>query len=476
MKINYIPEPDLEFGAGRHIDIRFGLMNYGPFDYANALAPKQIKLGIVGTNETIEGICRWLERARTGFPAKKSNQPNLFPAFSGYGAGTNLQADLLFSNQLQRTIPINEIEQLNSIKDMNERIGIAVQLFLNQIEYLAENSSADIVICAVPNMLLELTQTPSDEDTIAEDQSTYDFRDLLKARAMKWQQHTQIVLPTTYGGPRPNLPKDTSEMFRSIQDEATRAWNLYVGLYYKAKGIPWRLIRHSSQLTACYVGVSFYRSLDKSRLQTSIAQVFNELGDGVIVRGGAAKISKEDRQPHLSEVNAQKLLYDALEVYRTVHLTLPARLVLHKTSAYSDEEMRGFRSAMKEHRVSVADFLHVRQSHTRLLRDAAYPPLRGMLLSLDDIVHILYTRGSVDFFQTYPGMYIPHPLELHCEKTEQTPLFLAEEILGLSKMNWNKTQFDGTDPITIWGARQVGRVLKYIGEDEHMQTRYSFYM
>lgn len=46
-------------------------------------------------------------------------------------------------------------------------------------------------------------------------------------------------------------------------------------------------------------------------LDTSVAQVFNERGDGVIVRGGPARISSEDRQPHLTAEDASELLLAA---------------------------------------------------------------------------------------------------------------------------------------------------------------------
>ena len=47
MNLSYLEEPNLEFGAGRHVDIRFGIMNYGPLDFDSPLAPKHINLGIV---------------------------------------------------------------------------------------------------------------------------------------------------------------------------------------------------------------------------------------------------------------------------------------------------------------------------------------------------------------------------------------------------------------------------------------------
>ena len=64
MKIEFIDEPELEFGTGRSVDIRFGLTNYHPVDFDNRIAPKSIKVGIVGNNETVEGMAGWLEKCR----------------------------------------------------------------------------------------------------------------------------------------------------------------------------------------------------------------------------------------------------------------------------------------------------------------------------------------------------------------------------------------------------------------------------
>jgi hypothetical protein len=68
MKADFLQEPELEFGGGKHIDIKFGLMDYGPLDFDNPLAPKRIKLGIVGMPEAIEGITKWLERCSPEYP------------------------------------------------------------------------------------------------------------------------------------------------------------------------------------------------------------------------------------------------------------------------------------------------------------------------------------------------------------------------------------------------------------------------
>jgi len=89
-----------------------------------------------------------------------------------------------------------------------------------------------------------------------------------------------------------------------------------------------------------------------------------------------------------------------------------------------------------------------RRSPVRLFRDGVYPPLRGTAMRLDEEQTILCTRGSVDFFRTYPGMCVPNPLMLHAQRRD-TPDWnlLVKETLALTKMNWNGTQFDGALPI-----------------------------
>lgn len=115
-------------------------------------------------------------------------------------------------------------------------------------------------------------------------------------------------------------------------------------------------------------------------------------------------------------------------------------------------------------------------SGVRFLRIGAYPPLRGTFLQLGDDKYALYTHGSVEFFATYPGMYVPQTLGIRVERAEQGPLSLAQEILALTKMNWNNTQFDNYEPITLKAARKVGSVFKYLKPTDPFQSRYSFYM
>jgi hypothetical protein len=61
MRLEVFREPELEFGrGGTHVDIRYGLMRHGPLDIDEASAPTQLKVGLVGTEETQarKSVCR----------------------------------------------------------------------------------------------------------------------------------------------------------------------------------------------------------------------------------------------------------------------------------------------------------------------------------------------------------------------------------------------------------------------------------
>lgn len=62
-------------------------------------------------------------------------------------------------------------------------------------------------------------------------------------------------------------------------------------------------------------------------------------------------------------------------------------------------------------------------------------PLRGTHLQLSTTESVLYTQGSVDFYKTYPGMYIPQPVGLRHVAPTQSLETLVAEALALTKMN-----------------------------------------
>lgn len=481
MRALVLDEPELEFAGGnRHIDPRYGIVDYGPADAGSPWAPTEIRVGLVGDAESVEGIRGWLQRCSAELPGKRSPLTHLFPSFPGFAGDRAFQARLLFDPRFERVLPDKTLRGLADHPSAQAVIE-AVDLYASELDVLTDENRVDVIICARPDLPDGQDTTASSHtaatavDTAAPEAAAHEFHDRLKARTMR-SRPVQLLRRDTWD-PSPRARHARAARKLPVQDEATRAWNLHTALYYKAGGVPWRLARDPTDLASCFVGVSFYRALDGTRLHTSVAQVFNERGDGVIVRGGQAALGKDDRQPHLSRDDAEGLLRDALARYRSEHRTAPARVVLHKSSSYSAAEQEGFTAAASAAVLDTLALLWLGDSDpTRLFRDGEHPPLRGTLLTLEADRHLLYTRGSVEFFRVYPGMYIPTPLTLRVVTAAHSARVLAHEILALTKMNWNQTQFDGRLPITLRTARGVGRILRFVHKEQLVATRYAHYM
>lgn len=479
MKARVLHEPELEFRAGnRHIDPRYGISVYGPADAESPSAPHQISIALIGPAQAVDGIRGWLQRCRERIEAKdtKPGQENLHQPFPGFSPDSEFGSELVFDDALVREIPERQLRRL-ARADAASATAEAVQIYADAARSLAETGRCRVIVCARPDELLDREARPpaAEHDEEADEREiTGDFHDLLKAAALTLPAPLQLMRKETWTGA---AAKNDGQPARPLQDEATRAWNLHTALYYKAGGTPWRMRRHSSDLTTCYVGISFYHTADGDELNTAVAQVFNERGDGVVVRGGAAQISNTDRQPHLAQADARRLLLDALAEYRSTHGHQPARIVIHKTSSFTDGEAEGFHAAADERDIDHLEMLWIqRRGAPHLFRTGQLPPLRGTSVQLDERSLLLYTRGSVPYFRTYPGLYVPQPLLIRPESANTDLLAAGSDILALSKMNWNNAQLDERDPLTLRTAYRVGSILKHVPEGARIATRYAYYM
>ncbi len=479
MRARLLEEPELQFGRGRHIDPRFGLLELGPADIEAEAAPHSLPLGIVGTQETIEGVARWLRRCRRVIePPANARQPNFHPPFPGFRAEEGFEARLELDQRLQRPISGRAVRDVSRHETPRARIEAAVELLVGEIAALGERGLPRVVVVAPPLELLAATKPSEVSSTNGHPRGRsrpVELHDLLKARAMRTPIPLQYVLPATYDESKLRKQVAATGRQRQQQDEATRAWNLHTALYYKAGGFPWALHRDRRELDSCFIGLAFFFDANDT-LATSMAQVFDERGDGVIVRGGPAKLTSRDRHPYLERDDAERLLRDALARYRDEHRNLPARVSVHKTSRFRPQEIDGLQAAADAERVEMLELVTIGPTSTRVSRPGQTPPLRGTHVALDDRQHLLYTSGSVPFYGTYPGPYVPQAIGFSLDVAEQSPEQHAREILALTKLNWNNSRLDGRHPITTRAARGIGTILRHLEPDEPIGARYAFYM
>ncbi len=470
----HVNEPELFFGGGnRHVDQKIGLTLYGPAqlpDKADLI--KSINVGIVGTGETVGLAEMWMEKLKREIPSKKESVHS--PSFMGFEKTFNCVLNV--ADQWKEIIPEKEIQQLADLEKYKDCVNKAVDLFVERLQSLVEREPRpQIVICAIPQALIRIigsrktsVAVPEENDVADPLPEAIDFRRALKAKAMGFGIPTQLAKESTFTG------KTTTEE-RPLQDEAMRAWNFSVALYYKAGGLPWRLAEASPR--TCYIGVSFYREyfLSAARTRTSLVQIFTYTGEGLVLRGDRFEWDKKmGKSPHLSKQNAFKLLRDAMDVYQRHMGQTPARVVIHKSSRYWSDELAGFREACQG--IGKVDFVSVGRRGIRFLRQGLYPPLRGTVIQLSKHNYLVYTRGYVPLYRTYPGLHVPHPLEILEHHGDSDIRTVCKEILGLTKMNWNNADYSIREPVTLRFSREIGAILANVPEAVKPRPQYLFYM
>lgn len=470
MKVDrVIPEPILEFGnKGTSWDIREGIAEYGPVDFGTPRGKTEVKLGFVGTGKTIAEFSDWMSSCANGINGENPLNQNLNPNFPGLATNVGFRAK--FSTDPSWVTEIAERE-LKKLSESSSAVSDLAVEFHKRIEALYELSSSrpDVVVCLPPDSVRKWVRPRfmrKDEFEGSDQDDGIDFHDYLKGLCLQTKSVFQLIWPRTY--------QTTS---KEVQDPATRAWNLFGALFYKAGGAPWKLLNPPSGKSTCYVGISFSVREEGGYMHSSLTQVFNDKGEGTILRGGVAHKSEDDHEVHLPKESAERLLVTTIENFRKANDgRKPDRVVIHKSSGYDTGELAGFNAAVDAFEIRFTDFLALNRSDIRLFRYGNYPPLRGTHVILDEQTSILYTRGSVPFYRKYPGPYVPRSLQIRYFQTERSQTELATEILALTKLNWNKTQFDSFYPITLQGSKQIGTIYKWCPNAPDDPITYSFFM
>lgn len=277
---------------------------------------------------------------------------------------------------------------------------------------------------------------------------------------------------------------------RRLQDKSMVAWNFINACYYKNEGTPWSL--DIKDKNTCFIGISFNKVINSedNNVRASIAQAFNYQGKGLVFIGKQFEwdpLKNQTPAPHLTYEYADELITLVLKEYERFNKIKPTRVVIHKTtdfwtgSIHSDfAETEGLKKGITDclgNDIEM-DFVTVKSSKLKLLRhDGDYPVIRGTFLEIDRNYGVLYTTGYIPYYETYPGMHVPHPLDILKFEGDTSITTLSEEILALTKLNFNNCNYYDSLPITIRFAQKVGEIIQYFDDNvTSPPNKYFFYM
>ncbi|MGH3850345.1 MAG: hypothetical protein ACRDRT_11675 [Pseudonocardiaceae bacterium] len=109
------------------------------------------------------------------------------------------------------------------------------------------------------------------------------------------------------------------------------------------------------------------------------------------------------------------------------------------------------------------------------MREVRYPPTRGTLAKIQDR-SFLDSTGYLPYLGRYPHRHLPVPIEIIDHHGDSDPRRIFEEVLALTKLNWNSAGYAETMPITLRFSGLVGDVLREVPADRKPNPRYAFYM
>jgi len=203
---------------------------------------------------------------------------------------------------------------------------------------------------------------------------------------------------------------------------------------------------------------------------TCCSQVFDADGGGMQFVAYGVGEGSDLRNPYLSREQMRLVMARSLALYQDRHAGgISRRLVVHKQTPFTSDEVAGCIDAWAA--TSELACVTLERPHWRGVQLAArnrpgYAVDRGTTLALDGHSALVWVAGNArtatltghgNFLQGKKGTPRPLLLTRHAGCGPLTDL--AEQVLALSKMNWNNNALYDALPCTIRYAQTLARRL-----------------
>ncbi len=489
-------EPHLEFANGQSAsDPHDGLALFGPYSSGTSSHPVTPPYILIGTPEGTAAFEAWAKAMNASAAHPQAEKHRLWPPFPGF--------EIAFGSRWAETptstfiLDRDELLEASRRKDGHERAYAVVEQVLPAFKRLRKlDERVAVAVCVVPDEVWlncrpeSRVASPSDAGISKEEKTlrkrgqtslfdkydldqyrlSPDFRRQLKARTMEFDVPVQLIRESTL-----RLRQEHRMGERSLTPLSDRMWNLGTALYFKSGGKPWKL--RSARDGVCYVGIAFRRAPEGGRTACCAAQMFLDSGDGVVFLGEYGPwYSEEHRQFRLTQAAARKLLGGILATYAELDGRPLKEVFVHCRSSLSREEFAGFEEATPPGCKVVVVRVRPEGRGPRLFRYGTRPVLRGTFLRQDDRSGLLYASGFKARLATYDGWETPVPLHLYVQHGEAEVEQVAQDILGLTKLNYNACKLGDGQPVTVKFSDAVGEVLISNPTVEARRHSFKFYI
>lgn len=453
-------EPLLAFAGGAasalHPHPLLGLQQHGAFDKASfqSYVP-ELRVALVGPRMGRQRVGQLLAGLKSRHqPAERNSYVKPFPGFETlFGVG------LRSADKGVHIVWPDALGELGQGDSPAQRVRSAMRHAMVRLATVRDQF--DVAAVHLPDAWLPHLRTKE-----------FDAHDELKALGASFGIPTQVI-------------NDKAVAFSL---KSSLSWRLSIALYAKAGGTPWKLARISGVPDeTAYIGLAYAvrRASTDAHFVTCCSQVFDIEGGGMQFVAFEANdpIANEyeaRRNPFLSRADMRAVLTRSLRLYQDGHSgRMPRRLVIHKTTAFKDDELAGVRDAtvvipeVECLEVSARSawrgvwMVQADAGSTSPVKADRFPVPRGTLQMQTDNSALLWVAGNAptaaggsDYFQG--GKSIPKPVLIRRHAGSGPFDLLASEALALTKMDWNNDALYDPVPVTITYSQRLARTISNV--------------
>ncbi len=467
---SYLKEPQLSFSR---TEARYtsenplkGLLTWGPYDASipGFFRPNPVRVAVISSERYVANFLENLTRLNA--VTRLNKQHGYLCEYPGFSKAfrTNLELPTLNSPLVSK---ISDAEFESALKNTQPELAFLEVLKRHIQPFISQRHLFHVLIIHVEQRFAQFREKTNGE-------YVFDLHDALKAHCAPNNIKTQLIEDRAFRYPEP----------------AQVLWWLGLALYVKANGIPWRSAA-STPYTA-YVGLCYgvKPTASGKKIVLGCSQVFDEHGEGL--RFLLFPIDDPiwiNNDPFMSRSEARRLMTKVRELYQQTNPHRPRRVVVHKTTYFNRDEMDGISEAMEG--VEELELLTIQQntSFRAIMSDATdptkpsnFPVHRSVVLPLNGTSFLLWTQGDVEGIDPRGWHYyqesrsIPSPLVVNRYRGRDDLVTVAEEVLKLTKMNWNNLQLYNRLPVTLIFARRIAEIVKQLDNFTTIPQDFRFYI
>lgn len=447
-----------------------GLVNNRPYDVNlnGIIHSNEINLSAICSAKYSQKLYNFLYELQLQHKTENIN-PDYLIDYPGFLSIFNISLNIPHFDDKEKWLDIS-FNGDSKLENHENAIRLA-RLITSKIEQISSSQSRCTIVIFIPK------EWQPFESYLNQGES-FDLHDYVKAFSASKGISTQLIREDTL----------TDKLKCQIH------WWLSLSFYVKSLRTPWILNNQEKNTAYAGIGYSVSKIQEKSEIVIGCSHIYDSNGQGLKYRLSKIDNYFLDKQnnPYLSYKDAFQFGVSIRELFYQSLDKLPERVVIHKRTRFTKEEVNGIKASLNKAGIKNIDLIEINfDSEARFLAMSVYqgqlqidkfPISRGTCVITNEFTALLWSHGIVPSVrqQNYRfylgGRSIPAPIKITKHYGNSNISTIATEILGLTKMNWNSLDLYSKLPSTIDSSNQIARIGKLLSRFEGKTYDYRLFI